>query len=554
MPTVLAGLLTCLCVLAQSTAPQRPAAPATGTAQISGTIRSAADDKPLPRARVIAAADVLEEPRATITNSDGSFTFADLPAGSYFVSATRTGFAAEVYGQGRTITGVPIIVGPGQHVASIDLALRSGGVIVGRILDEDGSPFAGAVVEALVARYESGASTLYSISSSQTDDRGEFRLFGLAPGAYYVSALDPAFRTVSSPKGVLHYSPTYYPGTALADQAKTVTVSGTGPPPRVEFRIALMPPARVSGQMLAFDGKPLLSGAVIMSPLEGEGVPMVAPQDISIQPDGHFSFGHVVPGHYQIRARGDTDPAGAALFAVFTAEVMGTDVEDISLTLRPGALVDGRVVVLNNHASKPPVFSTLRVRAPFTDGNTFGDALTGIVQSDGTFAIRGVMSGAHQFVLEGLQPPWALKSIMLHGADVTDLEVSVTSFEQLHDLRVTITDAASEVSGVVQSARNAPVANVGVMVFSKVPLFWFRTNRRMRVTYTDASGRFSIPGLPAGDYFAVASDGLDETALGHRDRLQALQAYAVPFHLGTDNGRASVTLHLTPAVAPLVAR
>jgi len=548
----MAGLLACLSVLAQSTSPRRPAPPAVGTAQISGTIRNAADDKPLPRARVIATADVLEEPRATITNSDGSFTFTDLPAGSYIVSATRTGFAEQAYGQARSITGTPIVVGTAQRIGNVDIALKPGGVIVGLILDEDGSPFAGAIVEALVTRFESGAKTLYSVATAQTDDRGEFRLFGLGPGEYYVSAQDPAFRAVSSPKGVVRYSPTYYPGTSLADQAKTVTVRATGTPPRVEFRIALVPPARVSGQLVAFDGKPLLSGAVVMSPIGGEGLRGVSPEDASIQPDGHFTFDNVVPGRYQIRARGQTG-SGASLFAVFPADVISADVRGIELTLRPGALVEGHVIVEKNRTSKPPVLSALRVRAPFTDG-AFGGELIGIVQSDGSFAIRGVMGGTHQFVIDGLPHPWVLKSVMLHGADVTDLEMPVTASEQIHDLRLTVTDASSEVSGVVQNARNVPAANVAVIVFSKVPLFWLRTSRRMRLTYTDVDGRFSVPGLPAGEYFAVASDAVDETDLGHRERLQALQAYAVPFRLATDDGRATVTLHVAPIVPAPAAR
>ncbi len=386
------------------------------------------------------------------------------------------------------------------------------------------------------------------MASSQTDDRGEFRLYGLGPGEYYVSAQDPAFRSVSSPKGVLHYCPTYYPGTPLADQARRIAVSAGAQSPRIEFRLALVPPARVSGQMVAYDGKPLLSGAIVMSPLEGEGVPMVPPEDSSIQPNGHFSFGHVVPGRYEIRARGQVDPAGVSLFAVFSMEVLGSDIDGISMTLRPGALVEGRLSVDSKRGTNPPALSLLRVRAPFVDGSTFGDALTGAVQADGSFAIRGVMNGSHQFVLEGLPAPWVLKSVMLHGADVTDLEVSVTPLEQIHDLRVTITDAAGDVSGVVQNARSVPVANMGVLVFSRVPLFWLRTSRRMRITYTDRDGRFTVPGLPAGEYLAVASESIDERNLGRRDLLQALQPFAVPFHLAGDDARATVTLRVTPAV------
>jgi protocatechuate 3,4-dioxygenase beta subunit len=554
MPTVLAGLLACgLLAQSGSAAPQLPAS-AIGTAQISGIVRSADDDKPLARARVVANADVLHEPRATITNSDGTYSLSELPAGAYTVSATRTGYAAQVYGQGRTNSGAPVTLGAGQKAGNIDMRLAPGGVIAGRILDEDGSPFAGAVVEALVTRMAAGASALYSIASSQTDDRGEFRLFGLAPGDYYVSAQDPTFRSVSSPRGVLHYSPTYYPGTPFADQAKTIPMAGTAETPRIEFRIRLVPPVRVSGRMTANTGKPLLSGAVIMSPLGEHGVPMAPPEDISIQADGRFAFNDVVPGRYQIRARGQSDSAGAALFAVFPVDVMGTDVEGISMTLGPGALVGGHVIVDAKHGTRRPVWSTLRVRAPFTDGNTFGDALTGTVQPDGTFAIRGVMAGAHQFVLEGLRPPWVVKSVSLRGADITDVDVSIAEREPIHDLRITITDVATEVSGVVQNAHNLPAANVGVLVYAKAPIFWLRASRRMRVTYTDRDGTFHVPGLPAGEYLAVAASTIDETDLGHRERLDALQAYAVPFRLATDDGRATVMLHVAPAIAPTTVR
>jgi len=138
MATVLAGLLACS-VLAQSAraAAQSPA-PAVGTAQISGTVKSAADDRPLARARVVAASGVLQEPRAAVTNSDGTYSFTDLPAGDYTISATRTGFAAQVYGQGRTLAGTPVTVGTAEKIANIDMTLAPAGVIVGRILDEDG--------------------------------------------------------------------------------------------------------------------------------------------------------------------------------------------------------------------------------------------------------------------------------------------------------------------------------------------------------------------------------------------------------------------------------
>jgi hypothetical protein len=352
---------------------------------------------------------------------------------------------------------------------------------------------------------------------------------------------------------VLHYSPTYHPGTPYADRARAVVLTGTGEAPRVEFRLTLTPPARVSGHLVASDGKQLFSAAIIMSPREGEGVPMVPPEDPQLLPDGQFTFGHVVPGHYQIRVRGQTETAGVALFAVFTIQVLGTDTDGIQMMLRPGAILDGRLIVESKRGTKPPPLPSIRVRAPFTDANSFGDALTGTVQANGSFALRGLMKGAHQLVLDGLQLPWVLKSVQFRGTDITDQRIDVAQQEQFRDVRVTISDAGSQVTGVVRNARQLPVANTGVIIFPRVELFWMRTSRRMRIAYTDRDGRFAVVGLPAGEYQAVASLALDESDLGSRDRLTAWQRLATPFALASDEARADVTLPLVAPPAALTA-
>jgi len=520
---------------------------AAGTAEIRGVVRNASDDKPIGRARVSVAADILPEPRVVISGADGGYAITNLPAGSYTVTVTRTGYAPQTWGQARSLTGMPVVLASAQHAANTDFSLVEGGSVVGRILDEDGSAFGGALVDALVAKTEGGAATLFSVGSTQTDDRGEFRLSGLAPGRYYISASDPAFRTVSTPKGVVHYSPTYYPGEAAADQAKPVSLTGSGEAPRVEFRLKLIPPARVSGQLVSYDSRRLLSGAIMMSAIEGDGVPIPTPEKTSILPDGRFSFADVVPGRYQIRARGQTETSGAALFGIFAIEVEGADIDNIRLTLRPGATLEGSLGVESPGGTKPPLFSTLQVRAPLTDGSGFGDSLTGTVQSNGSFIVRGMMKGQHQIMVDGLQPPWVLKSVTYRGSDITDVQIDAAEKQTFSGVRVTITDESSQVSGVVQNARSAPVPNTGVLVFSRVPLFWTRTGRRMRIAYTDNDGRFNVAGLPAGDYVAVASPSVDEGDLGRRERLEAWQAIATPFRLDSDRARADVRLQVMAA-------
>jgi protocatechuate 3,4-dioxygenase beta subunit len=554
MTLVLAAVAVAQLTAVQS-APSATAAPAqSATGSISGTVKNGADDTPLPRARVTAVSADRPEPRVAIAGADGKYAIGDLPPGSYTISATRTGYAPYAYGQGQNAAGEPVRVAQGQQVAGIDLPMTAGGVISGRILDEDGAPFAGATVDALVMRSLNGIQTLTSAASAATDDRGEFRLFGLAPGSYFVSAADPAFASVRTPKGVQRYSPTYYPGTPLADRARRVTVTGSGEPPRVEFKLQLVPPANVSGRLIGDDGRALVGGTIVIKPVEGEGLPAEVPDQMEILPDGRFRFVNVAPGRYQIRARAQTDPAAAALFAVYSIEMSGTDVGGIQMVLRPGAVLDGKVIVESSGGRRPPDLTTLRVRAPFIDGTAFGDSLTGLVQPDGSYALRGVMKGVHQIAVDGLPDPWVLKSVTYRGSDITDVPLAVEERQRLRDIRIVISDAAAEVSGIVVNARKLPVASTGVLVGARVPVFWMRTSRRLRVTFTDQAGRWRIAGLPPGEYFAVAAPMVDHGDLGHRDRLEALAAAGTPFSLESDAARPRLTLQLTPVVPAAAAR
>ena len=185
------------------------------------------------------------------------------------------------------------------------------------------------------------------------------------------------------------------------------------------------------------------------------------------------------------------------------------------------------------------------MRAPFADGTFFGET-PAAVQSNGLFAVHGLMKGAHQLVVDGLTPPWVVKSVVFRGSDITDRQLDVNVAEHVRDVRVTITDESSLVQGVVRTPRDEPAAYTGVLVFSQVPLFWIPTNRRMRAASTDADGRFSIPGLPAGEYVAIAATSADAGDLGRPDRLREFQAKGVPFRLASDGARADVKLQVIP--------
>src|SRR5919197_3501676 len=161
-----------------------------GTAVIAGRVVTADTGRPVKHARVMVSAGGRQS-RATTTDEQGRFRITDLMGGSYTISASRTGFVDAVYGQRRPLQpGTPVTLADGQELATIDLRLVRGGVITGRVLDEDGEPLARALVTVQRYQYIRGERRLSPAGGDQSDDRGQYRVFGLPPGEYYVSATE----------------------------------------------------------------------------------------------------------------------------------------------------------------------------------------------------------------------------------------------------------------------------------------------------------------------------------------------------------------------------
>ena len=241
------------------------------------------------------------------------------------------------------------------------------------------------------------------MSTTDSDDRGEFRLTGLPAGQYYVSAFDPAFAHVGDETGPLRYGATYFPGVLSTADATPVAVVAGVEPSALSFALKLVHPARISGRVNSPEGKPLASAAVVLTRAD---TAMSAPgEQASMLPDGTFTFRNVPPGRYEIRARGETTQGGAAHFASFRLLVEGRDVAGIAMELLPGATISGRVM-FEGPASRQPPFAGLRVRAPLVGRSKLcrrADRRSGVRTA--RTPIRGVMPGNHLLTVEGLRVP-----------------------------------------------------------------------------------------------------------------------------------------------------
>lgn len=277
---------------------------------------------------------------------------------------------------------------------------------------------------------------------------------------------------------------------------------------------------RVSGQLITDDNLPLSSAGIVVRSLEGDGTALVAAEDVQIFGDGRFVFHNVAPGRYEIRARA-VAPGRGTLFATFRITVADRDIANLQLRLIRAATLRGRLGAEGTGSPLP--FERLRVRTLRAEGGSDSDTTTGPVAADGTFALEGLMAGRHVVRVEGLEDPWVLHSVTYRGRDVTDDGIDLRSRDSVEDVRVLVTNAASELTGLVLDGSGTGVPGALVVTLPSGAAQWNPASRRMRTARTDGSGRYRIRGLPPGNY-RLAAALIDESRLFDTGAVQALAA------------------------------
>jgi hypothetical protein len=156
-----------------------------GTSALTGQVRDAASNTPVPGAIVTAIHGV--RPIRALTDSQGRFTIAGLPKGSFHLMASRTGFSEGAYGQLRP-SGPSLVIdlGDGEQLRDLVIHLWPQGVIAGTVVDELGEPVIGATVRSYRRSFAGGRLRLAAGPFDATDDRGVFRITGLDAGEYLV--------------------------------------------------------------------------------------------------------------------------------------------------------------------------------------------------------------------------------------------------------------------------------------------------------------------------------------------------------------------------------
>jgi len=191
---------------------QQPLPP--GTATVEGIVQILGTSDPVPGATVemrkAECGRTGGESMTATTGTDGRFSFKQVRSGNWCIGAAKNGGAlapAEYRQRGYKSRGSAVTIADNQQVRDIRLMMPRTGTISGRVIDSDGEPMAHARVQAMEPFYQNGKKRLYTLNVVQTNDHGEFSLYWLPPGEYYVSAVpeDPLRQNVMfsvSPPGI----------------------------------------------------------------------------------------------------------------------------------------------------------------------------------------------------------------------------------------------------------------------------------------------------------------------------------------------------------------
>ena len=499
----------------QTTPPgQTAASQATQIVTINGIQTSVSSGVPLGMIR----------PRTAVTDSQGMFEFKELPAGTYRLSAGPGQYSAQyinaTYGAkranapGSSDPGLPISLADGQAFTAT-VALFKGSVITGRVADENGDPLARVQVYTLF--YPVGSTRGQRFGSTvSTDDLGNFRLYGLAPGEYVVvaEARGNTFVQPNAPPeteedrvGMLT---TYYPGAADEGSAQRVRTRTGGETSGIEIRMVSGRMLHISGMVVDSQGKgDTRFNVQLMQRTGGSGFNNFG---LNMDATGHFQGRNIPPGDYKLVARQminrppntpPNTPIDQGEFAVVPISLTN-DVDDLLVTTSPGATITGQIVyesgppaALPSGAPAPPP----RINATPPDPQTFGGlpAPQSVQASaDLTFTMKGFMG---EYMIRANGGNQYMKSVQLNGQDITD---TPREFKDGDKITIVMTTRASTIEGTVSDDKGQPANSGALLLFSEDKTGWRINSVHTRRSGVDITGRFRMQGVLPGRYLLIA--------------------------------------------------
>jgi Carboxypeptidase regulatory-like domain len=505
------------CVTCKTCCPQTPTAPTKDrsdeqTCTVSGIVIRSQDSGPLKNATVQLTNDSDREHHiATKTTADGHFLLKNVPAGQYKLIVTRNGYVSQELGQKKPgDPGAVFTLRQGQRITDLVFKLGLAGVITGKVFDEDGEPMVGVAVRAMRQVYTDGRKSLQATTEQETNDLGEFRVFGLAPGRYYISAEtlgwnrvvgDREFSSSEKNSGERGYAKIYYPNALEAASASSVYVKEGEEISSIDIFMKEVTVYRVRGKVQYLFPHKGTGDTQLVVAHRGQttdwrpmAVQMVAKADSS------FEIPELAPGEYMVTAF--FFDQGKSFSTQEDVDVVNADVNGLTLVIAPGVDIPGQLLWDGNPSLEGE--RTSIYLAPEDSGIWWGGG-EAHVEEKSLFTLKEVPQGTFRINVNGISKDCYIKEVQF-GENVLPDHVLHAKRGVSGELRITISSKGARLQGIVANDESLPVAGVWVVAIPE------ESKRSLRYLYkavtTDQYGRYDLRGLVPGKYMIFAWDGV----------------------------------------------
>lgn len=518
---------------------------ATGTATISGRVIDDVTGQPVRKAVLSLGSTDRGTRLAMVTGDTGAFSFTNLPDGRFGLSANKPGYVSTSYGATRpNRPGTSIVLAAGQQLTGLTIRMPPGAVITGTVRDRTGEPLSDARVSVLrqSVSYLTGERELAPAGvlggfGLQTNDRGEYRVYGLPAGEYYIvvsvgigirneselrevtqaeldwarRVLQPgAMATVQAPEPgqPVEFAPMFFPGVPTRAAASMITVKAGEERGGVDVLLERLPTSKISGRVVMSTEAPLPQVQVnVIAHDTIPGVPFSGFGSARVDASGRFVSAGLPPGEYTVTVRAATGGRGAAagsaaLFGMSTVNLIGGEV-DTTITLGSGVTVSGQLVFDGTTAKPPADLTRVRVNLTAERGRTPTLGVPAATpDATGAFKFVGVTPGRYRLNSTG-SGGWFVRSASIQGQDTLDqpFEIGVSD---ISGAEIRFTDLQTEITGDLLDTAGKPAPDYQIVVFPADQKYWLPGTRRIQSQRPGVDGHFKFQNLPPGDYLIAA--------------------------------------------------
>jgi hypothetical protein len=512
-------------VVIQAQAPETNSTNKSGV--ISGNVTSSSGDLPANTTVYASALGAAIPPKSAAVNSDGAFKLENLEVGVYRVWAGAPGFVVDPQRIPADSRGL-------YHTGdSVTLTLRKGGVITGRVLRSNDTPVVSAPVRAFRVRDENGKPLVEGsgiTTERMTDDRGVYRMYGLMPGTYVVSA-GGMNRFMGGYGAAAHEqdAPTYAPS-ATRDTAQEVVVRG-GDEATADIQYRGEPGHAISGTVTGFppaQGGMSYGGTVNLTDVKTRT--MLLGAQASQFNDHVFVFYGLPDGEYELVAQQFSQTRDVRASEPKRIRVQGADITGVNLTVIPLPAITGRVILDSSApadcvkrratAFQETLVSVRRQKRPTKSGasdEAVADAvpLSSLEQNadevpdaKGDFMLRNLRAGTYRLTVQPPSAAWYFRSVTLapntKAADWRVISDGIAVKQSVSGLAITLTEGAAGIRGRLTVAEGERLPSRPMIYLVPVE----KENATNLLRYfegrAESDGIFNIRNVAPGDYLVHA--------------------------------------------------